>query len=301
MRHLNYNHLLYFWMVAREGSINKASDILHITPQTISGQIKSLEATVGAPLFNRSGRNLILSEAGHLIWPYANEIFLLGEDLARNVKSKNMQPSSHLNVGLVNSIPKLIAYRILSISFDKNSEIRLVTQEGTLDNLLADLALHKLDLVLSDRPHTPGINIKAYNHLLGTSNIAFYAKKTIAKSYSKNFPQSLNDAPMLLPSVTNPLRRDLEDWFENKDITPNIVAEIDDSALLKVFGESGLGIFPAPVVMADNILKMYGAKKIGSINEISESYYAISAERKLKHPSVVEITRFARDKIFKNS
>lgn len=301
MRHLNYNHLLYFWMVAREGSINKASEILHITPQTISGQIKSLEDTVSAPLFNRSGRNLILSEAGHMIWPYANEIFLLGEDLARNVKSKNMQPSSHLNVGLVNSIPKLIAFRILSISFDKNSDIRLVTQEGTLDNLLADLALHKLDLVLSDRPHTPGINIKAFNHLLGTSNIAFYAKKSLTKSYIKNFPDSLNDAPMLLPSQANPLRRDLEDWFENNDITPNIVAEIDDSALLKVFGESGLGIFPAPVVMADNILKMYNAKPIGSIDEINESYYAISAERKLKHPSVVEITKYARDKIFKNS
>jgi LysR family transcriptional activator of nhaA len=301
MRHLNYNHLLYFWMVAREGSINKASEILHITPQTISGQIKSLEDTVGAPLFNRSGRNLILSEAGHMIWPYANEIFLLGEDLARNVKGKNMQPSSHLNVGLVNSIPKLIAFRILSISFDKNTDIRLVTQEGTLDNLLADLALHKLDLVLSDRPHTPGINIKVFNHLLGTSNIAFYSKKATAKSYIKSFPDSLNDAPMLLPSQANPLRRDLEDWFEKNDITPNIVAEIDDSALLKVFGESGLGIFPAPVVMADNILKMYNAKPIGSIDEIDESYYAISAERRLKHPSVVEITKYARDKIFKNN
>lgn len=301
MRHLNYNHLLYFWMVAREGSINKASEVLHITPQTISGQIKALEATVGAPLFNRSGRSLILSEAGHLIWPYANEIFLMGEDLARNVKSQNMQPSSHLNVGLVNSIPKLIAFRILSISFEKNSEIKLSAQEGTLDNLLADLALHKIDLVLSDRPHTPGINIKAFNHLLGTSSIAFYATKSMAKTYTRNFPDSLNGAPVLLPSQSNPLRRDLEDWFENNDITPNIVAEIDDSALLKVFGESGLGLFPAPVVMSDNILKMYSAKIVGTINEINESYYAISAERKLKHSSVVEITKYARDKIFKNS
>ncbi|MEM7304386.1 MAG: transcriptional activator NhaR [Pseudomonadota bacterium] len=301
MRHLNYNHLLYFWMVAREGSINKASDVLHITPQTISGQIKSLESTIGAPLFNRSGRNLILSEAGHLIWPYANEIFLLGEDLARNVKSKNMQPSSHLNVGLVNSIPKLIAFRILSISFEKDNEVKLITQEGTLDNLLADLALHKLDLVLSDRPHTPGINIKAFNHLLGKSKIAFYATKSIYKSYTKSFPDSLDNAPILLPSQSNPLRRDLEDWFENNQITPNIVAEIDDSALLKVFGESGLGIFPAPVVMSDNIQKMYGAKIIGTIEEISESYYAITTERKLKHPGVVEITKYARDKIFKNS
>ena len=300
MRHLNYNHLLYFWMVAREGSINKASALLHITPQTISGQIKSLESSVGSPLFNRSGRGLILSETGHLLWPYVNEIFLLGEGLARKVKSRSLQPASQINVGLVNSIPKLIAFRILSTSFETNHNIKLVTQEGTLDKLLTDLALHKLDIVLSDRPHTPGINIKAYNHLLGTSNIAFYAKKSLTNKYSKNFPSSLDKAPMLLPSQSNPLRRDLEDWFENNEISPNIIAEIDDSALLKVFGESGLGIFPAPEAMTDNILKMYGAKIIGTVEEINESYYAISPERKLKHPSVVQITKFARNSIFKN-
>ncbi|MEM8844022.1 MAG: transcriptional activator NhaR [Pseudomonadota bacterium] len=300
MRHLNYNHLFYFWMVAREGSINKASDILHITPQTISGQIKSLEAVVGAPLFNRSGRGLILSETGHQIWPFVDEIFLLGEDLARKVKNSNYQAPAHLNVGLVNSIPKLIAFRILSRSLESNDDVKLITQEGTLDKLLADLALHKLDLVLSDRPHTPGINITAYNHLLGTSHIAFYSKKTIAKKYIKNFPESLNDAPMILPSQAIPLRRDLDDWFENKQISPSIIAEIDDSALLKAFGESGLGIFPATAAMSDSIQKMYGAVVIGTADEIKENYYAISPERKLKHPGIVQITKFARDIIFKN-
>ena len=300
MRHLNYNHLLYFWYVAREGSINKASAILHITPQTISGQIKSLESTIGAPLFTRSGRGLVLSEIGHQIWPYVDEIFLHGEELARKVKSKSFQTSSQLNVGLVNSIPKLIAFRILTTSFEDEHRIKLITQEGKLDELLADLALHKLDLVLSDQPHTPSINVKAYNHLLGTSSIAFYAKKALANKYSKNFPASIHNAPILLPPHTIPLRRDLDDWFEKNKIIPNIIAEIDDSALLKVFGESGLGIFPAPLTMAESIFKMYGAKIIGTVKEISESYYAISSERKLKHPSVTQITKYARNTIFKN-
>jgi len=299
MTHLNYNHLLYFWTVAREGSIARASEVLHITPQTISGQIKVLENSIGSPLFNRSGRGLTLSETGRLVNVYAEEIFSLGSELAQTVKDQTIGQSTELVVGVVDSIPKLIAYRTLAPSLELDEDIKVVCIEGDLENLLADLSVHRVGLVLSDRPVPTGLNVKAYSHLLGESQVSFFVRQNLAKDYLHDFPNSLDRAPMLLPLQSSQLRRNLDDWFEQNNIAPKVVAEFGDSALLKAFGEAGTGVYPAPDAISDHIEKMYDAKKIGTVKEIKESYYAISPERKLKHPGVKQITKFARSNIFK--
>lgn len=298
MSHLNYNHLLYFWTVAKEGSIAKASETLHITPQTISGQIKVLESSIGTPLFNRSGRGLTLSETGRIVNVYAEEIFSLGSELTQTIKSNTVANTKELVVGIVDSIPKLIAYRTLAPCLELDGDVKIICLEGDLETLLAKLSVHKVELVLSDRPVPSGLSVKAYNHLLGESKISFFAHKNIAEKYSQDFPNTLGNAPMLLPLASSPLRRSLDDWFEDNNISPKIVAEFDDSALLKAFGEAGIGLFPAPEAISDHIEKMYNAEKIGTLDSVKESYYAISPERKLKHPGVKQITKFARLNIF---
>lgn len=294
MRHLNYNHLLYFWTVAREGSIAKASTILHLTPQTISGQLKLLEESVGEPLFNRVGRGLVLSETGHVVNQYADEIFSLGAELASRVQNKTASAPLTLNVGIVNSIPKLIAYRIIEPALKMDSSIRTICHEGNLEQLLSDLAIHKLDIVISDRPIPTGLNVKAYNHALGNSSISFFCAEKNAHKYNGNFPDILDAVPMLMPFSSNPLRRQLEDWFSEQKISPLIIAEFDDSALLKAFGAAGKGLFPAPTSISDEIEHMYHAVNIGTIPDLSENYFAISPERKVRHPAVLLITESAR-------
>ena len=271
---------------------------MHITPQTISGQIKVLESSIGAPLFNRSGRGLTLSETGRMVNVYAEEIFSLGSELAQTIKSKTVANTKELVVGIVNSIPKLIAYRTLTPCLELDRDIKIICLEGDLEDLLAKLSVHKVELVLSDRPVPSGLSVKAYNHLLGESKISFFANKDIAERFSQGFPSSLDEASMLLPLTSSPLRRSLDDWFEDNNISPKIVAEFDDSALLKAFGKAGMGLFPAPDAISDHIEKMYNAKKIGTLDSVKESYYAISPERKLKHPGVKQITKFARSNIF---
>lgn len=306
MRHLNYNHLHYFWTVAREGSIARASDVLHLTPQTISGQLKLLEEAVGEPLFHRVGRGLVLSETGHFVNHYADEIFSLGAELSQRVRNKESGSAVALNVGIVDSIPKLIACRILRPAMsipnddhpDASDDIRIVCREGSLEHLLGELAVHRLDLVLSDRPLPTGLHVKAYNHRLGESPVAFFVQKQLAARYTRKFPRSMVDAPMLLPLSGTVLRRSLDDWFEKQGLVPNIVAEFDDSALLKVFGDAGIGIFPAPKAIADEVAYMYRAREIGVAEGVTETFYAISPERRLKHPSVVRITELARESLF---
>jgi len=298
MRHLNYNHLLYFWTVAREGSIARASELLHITPQTISGQLKLLEETVGEPLFQRQGRGLVLTDTGQIVNIYADEIFSLGAELTQRLRSKEPGKPLELNVGVVFSIAKLIAYRILEPVLELEDSVRVICHEGNLEKLLSDLAVHKLDLVLSDRPLPPGLHVKAYNHVLGSSTISFFVQRRLAKSYRKNFPSSLDQAPMLLPVKTNVLRRSLEDWFDKQDISLNIISEFDDSALLKAFGSAGVGVFPAPTAISEHVEHMYQASLIGTVDELNETYYAISPERKIKHPGVMCITETAREELF---
>jgi len=297
MRHLNYNHLLYFWMVAKEGSIAKASEILYITPQTISGQLKLLEQSVDEALFKRAGRGLALTNEGESIYLYADEIFNLGAELSERVHRKMISGSNELRIGIVNSIPKLIAYKTLQPALTLEDPLRIICDEGELDTLLGNLAVHQLDLIISDRMIPNGLNVKAFNHILGESNIAFYASNKIARKYIKNFPQSLNNAPMLLPKKDNDMRKQLETWFDKIEVIPNIIAEFDDNALLKTFGQAGAGIFPAPLAISEHVEQMCSSKQLGAADSVKETYYAISPERKLKHPGVIRITSEARDNL----
>jgi LysR family transcriptional activator of nhaA len=299
VRHLNYSHLLYFWTVAREGSIARASDVLHLTPQTISGQLKLLEESVGEPLFHRVGRGLVLSDTGRIVNQYADEIFALGAELTQRVKRKELGVPVALNVGIVNSIPKLIAYRILEPAMTLDEPVRIVCRESDLDALLGDLAVHRLDLVLSDRPIPSGLNVRAYNHQLGSSGVSLFAHRRIARQYDRRYPDSLDGAPVLLPDESNALRRGLDEWFERQGVTPRIVAEFEDSALMKAFGEAASGLFPAPDAIADEVEAMYHSRRVGAVDGVSESFYAISPERKLKHPAVLLITETARHTFMK--
>ncbi len=298
MRHLNYSHLQYFWAVAREGSIAVASKSLHVTPQTISGQLKLLDAAVGQPLFNRVGRRLVLSDMGRVVFEYADDIFSVGAELASAVRGNQMRGPTTLNLGIVSSMPKLIAERIVAPAMMVEPPVRVRCHESSLEQLLSELAVHKLDLVLSDQPVPDGLSIKAYNHRLGESGMSFFSQRRQARRYRARFPDSLNDAPLLLPSQHSALRRRLDDWFESQELSPYIAGEFDDSALLKAFGEAGAGVFAAPTVIEEEICRMYRMSVIGQTDEIKERFYAISPERRLKHPSVVLITDTARSKLF---
>ena len=298
MRHLNYSHLQYFWAVAHEGSVVKAAERLHITPQTISGQIRLLEETVGQPLFNRVGRRLVLSEMGHVVLEYADEIFSIGAELSQVVREQRSAGPAKLSVGIVNSIPKLIAERIVAPALIDEDAVRIRCQEASLEQLLGELSVHKLDIVLSDQPMPQGLSLRAFNHRLGESGLAFFSQRRKAKRYQKTFPQSLNGAPMLLPSPHSALRRQLDEWFDDNSIIPHIVGEIDDSALLKAFGEAGYGVFAGPSVIDKEICKMYSMAVIGRTDAITEQFFAISPERRIKHPSVVRIIEAARTQLF---
>ncbi len=297
LRHLNYNHLLYFWTVAREGSVAAAANVLNLTPQTISGQIKQLEQAIDAKLFERAGRGLALTEAGRAVMPYADEIFSLGTELARRVQGDSEGLPSTLNVGIVNSLPKLIAYRALEPVLAEEGAPRLICLESDLDKLLADLAVHRLDLLLSDRPVPTGFNVRAYSHKLGESDMAFYAREDLAAKYIEDFPNSLNGAPMLLPASTTAIRRGLDDWLASTGVAPQVVAEFDDSALMKAFGEAGTAIFPAPEAIEPEIQHMYRARRVGRVEGLRELFYLISPERRLSEPFALKITDAARSRL----
>jgi len=298
MRHLNYNHLQYFWAVGREGSVVKAAEILHLTPQTISGQLKLLEESVGQPLFDRVGRRLVLSEMGNVVMEYAEEIFAIGAELSQVVRGQKSAGHSVLSVGVVSSMPKLIAERIIAPSLIDDEPLRIRCHEASLEQLLGELAVHRLDLVLSDQPMPQGLSLRAFNHRLGESGLAFFCQRSKARHYRAKFPDSLDEAPMLLPSQHSALRRRMEEWFDSINIVPQVVGEFDDSALLKAFGEAGAGLFAAPTVIENEICKMYSMSVIGRTDSVSEQFYAISPERRIKHPSVARITDTARTGLF---
>ena len=294
MRHLNYNHLLYFWTVAREGTVAKAAESLNLTPQTISGQLKMLEDTIGEPLFKRVGRGLVITEMGRVVEQYADEIFSLGSELTQRVKSKQPGTPTTFNVGVVASIPKLIAYKILEPALQLSEPIKIVCMEDDLDSLLGDLAVHKLDLVLSDRSIPTGLSVKAYSHELGSSSLSIFGTQALIDKHEGAFPDFLDEAPLLLPINDHMVRRSMDDWFDKQEINPRVVAEFADSALLKAFGEGGIGFFPAPTAMKHQVETMYNVKSVGEIANVSERFFVISPERKLKHPAVVAITEAAR-------
>ena len=299
MRHLNYSHLQYFWSVAREGSVVKAAESLNLTPQTISGQLKLLEESVGQPLFDRVGRRLVLSEMGHVVMEYADEIFSIGAELSQVVKGQKSASQSMLSIGVVSSMPKLIAERIIAPVLRDEEPIRIRCHEASLEQLLGELAVHQLDIVLSDQQMPSGLSLRAFNHRLGESGMTFFSRRSVARKYKSQFPRSLDAAPMLLPSQHSALRRRLDDWFDDQDIAPAVVGEFDDSALLKAFGEAGAGLFAAPTAIEDEICKMYGMSVIGRTDAVTEQFYAISPERRIKHPAVARITEVARSDLFR--
>jgi len=293
MRHLNYNHLLYFYTVAREGSVARAAKVLHLTPQTVSGQIKLLEDVIGEPLFLRVGRGLTLSDTGRVVQTYADEIFSVGTALAQRLKSDSEPTARELRVGIVDSFPKLVACKILSVTLSSDTPAMLSCSEGKLDSLLADLSVHKLDLVLSDRPVPTELNVRAYNHTLGSSAMAFFAPQSWAVDHTSNFPHCLADVPVLMPDASSALRRGLDHWFDEHEIVPRIVAEFDDSALMKTFGESELGAFAAPNVIAEDVSRCFKVRQIGMVEGLKETFTAISPQRRLRHPSVLSIAENA--------
>ncbi|NEX18034.1 MAG: transcriptional activator NhaR [Halochromatium sp.] len=294
MPHLNLKHMRYFWAVATHGSIARAAEILHLTPQTISGQLRELEEQVGDKLFAKSGRGLALTETGRLVFSYADDIFRLGDELEDVLAGRTPTGGLRLNVGIAMVVPKLLTHRVLAPVLAMSEPVRLVCAERPLVDLLADLSVHKLDLVLADSPLSPALNIRAYSHALGESATCFFAATAIADALIADFPASLNGAPMLMPSSASALGRALEFWLEREGIQPRVIAEIEDRALMKTFGEAGAGIFTAPQSVEADVLTKYQVKLIGRAPELKERIYAITAERRIKHPAVSLITEAAR-------
>lgn len=294
---LNYHHLLYFWLVAREGSLARASTELRLAQSTISGQIRALEHAIGEKLFVRSGRRLVLTEIGRLVFRYAEEIFTIGRDLQDALKGRPVTRPLSLVVGVADVVPKLVARWLLEPALKLAEPVRLVCREDKPDRLLAELAVHGLDVVLADAPVGPSVRIKAFNHLLGECGIVFFAAKELASTHRRKFPRSLDNAPLLLPTESTSLRRSLDQWFAGRGIRPRIVGEFDDNALLMVFGQAGTGIFAVPSVVADEVQHQYQVQLVGRLDEVRERFYAISVERRLMHPAVVAICQEARQKL----
>jgi LysR family transcriptional activator of nhaA len=295
----NLKHLRYFWAVASHGSIAKAAEILHLTPQTISGQLRNLEEQVGQKLFAKEGRNLALTDTGRLVFSYADEMFRLGLELQDVLAGGTPGAVLTLRVGIAMVVPKLLAYRVLEPVLSMPEEVRLICHEAPLEDLLTDLSVHKLDLVLADCPVNPALNLRAYSHGLGESGISFFAVPDQAERLTPGFPDSLHGAAMLMPSDNSVLRRNLEAWFERKGISPRIVAEFEDRALMKAFGEHGTGVFTSPCAMEQDVLEKYGVALVARSEEITERFYAISAERRIRHPAVAAITENARNALFR--
>lgn len=298
---LNYKHLRYFWVVANEGSITRASELLHLTPQTISGQLGQLEQSLGVKLFSKSGRNLEITEEGITILHYADEIFQLGTELEDSIKRHPGGPTPTFLVGIADAVPKLIAYRILEPALALTEPVRMVCYEDKLENLLSDLAIHKLDLVLADAPISPKLSVRAFNHLLGECGTTFFASDSLLKQSDATFPTILNELPLLIPTRNSAMRNNLDAWLDQKAIRVNISTEFDDSALMKVFGQAGAGIFMAPTTIENEVTQQHQVKIIGRVEELQHHFYAISADRKLKHPAVIAISEIARRKIFSSS
>ena len=292
---INYKHLHYFWVVAKQGGIARAGERLHLTPQTISGQISVLEDSIGEALFSKSGRNLELTETGRLVLSYADEIFSLGGELEEALRNRPPDRQITFKVGIADVVPKTIAYRLLAPALSMSDPVRIICRENNLASLLAELALHRVDMVIADGPIPPGINVRGFSHVLGECGISFLAVQKLARTLRKNFPHSLNGAPLLIPSETNLVQTKLLDWLDSQRIYPRIVGEFDDSALMKVFGQAGTGIIITPSAIATEVAKQYGQQIIGSTEEVREQYYAISVERRISHPAVAAITETARE------
>ena len=296
---MNYKHLYYFWQVAKSGGVMRASEKMHLTPQTISGQITLLEDDLKTALFAKRGRNLELTDAGRVALGYADDIFALGSELQEAMRNPaEGDRAVDFRVGIADAVPKSIAYRLIEPAARLPMPVRIVCREWKLDSLLAELAAHRLDLVIAGAPIPPSVSVRAYNHRLGESGTSFFATAEITKRLQGKFPACLDGMPMLFPGEDAAVRSRLDQWCHAHEVHPQVVGEFDDSALMKVFGQHGAGVFMGPTVLEQEIEKQYGVKTVGRTSEIVDEFFAISVERRVRHPCVIAITEEARDKLF---
>jgi LysR family transcriptional activator of nhaA len=298
MAQLNYKHLRYFWAVARSGSIARASEQLHVTPQSISGQLAELAESLGTELFRRAGRGLEVTESGRRILSYADEIFALGDELVEVARDQAAKKTIPFRIGIADSVPKTIAYRVIEPALRLAEPLRLICREGRLASLLGELAVHRLDLVIADRPLPPELNVRGYNHLLGASDVTVFGTESVAGALKGKFPALLDNAPLLLPGEGVALRPRLLQWLEAQHLRPRIVGEFDDSGLMKAFGQGGAGLFVAPTAIAGDVCRQYGVRALGRIEAVAEQLYAITTERRLQHPATVAISEAAQRDVF---
>ena len=296
---LNYHHLLYFWTVVQEGGVSKAAAKLRLSQPTISAQVRLLEESLGERLLQRQGRTLALTESGRVVHRHADEIFGIGRELVETLRGRPTGRPLQLAIGVANAVPKLIVCHLLRPMAHLPVSLHLVCREDSVEQLVAQLALHALDLVIADSPAPPHLRVKVFNHLLGESDTAFFAPVALASRLRRRFPESLQEVPMVLPSIDTAVRRGLNGWFDKVGLRPRIVAEFEDTALMKAFAHDTGAVFPAPMVIAKDIGRVYGVRAIGLTGSVREHYYAISAERRLKHPGVLAITDAARHGLFK--
>jgi len=295
---MNLRHLHYFWLVAKEGSVTRAAERQGVAVQTISAQLSLLEQTVGHALLAPQGRRLILTDAGRIALGYAEQIFALTEQMQDALASVGTAQTMRLTVGISDSLPKLIASRLLEAALQLPQMVKLVCFEDRFESLLGALSVHKLDVVLTDRPVPPGTNLKVFSHLLGESELTLFGVPALAAKYQPNFPVSLRGAPLLLPTRNNAIRGRIDQWFDLQDVRPDVVGEFDDNALLNTFGGNGLGLFPAPSVLAADVKEQFGADPVGPIAQVREQFFAISNERKIKHPAIDAILSAIHGKVF---
>lgn len=293
MKQLNFNHLQYFYAVAKQGSVTRAAEFLHVTPQTVSGQLATFEEYIGAQLFERHGKRLEPNALGQITLRYADDIFNLGNELSRTLASHDVGQVANFNVGIVDAIPKVMVFEMLNDCFDLDNRFVLECHESDLSSLLADLSVNKLDLIISDQPLPVGVSVRAINHYLGQSGITFFAAKDECDKYQADFPRSLHQAPFLMPGRRSAQYQNLVSWFVQSKITPNIIAEFDDSALLKFFGQIGRGIFCVATAVERDVLAQFDVAIIGRVESVSDRYYGISPERKIKHPAVDTVLKTA--------
>ena len=292
MKNLNFKHLRYFWMVGKTGSIVSASEQLNLSPQSISAQLGDLENNLGVQLFRKLGRGLELTDIGRRIFSYADEIFSLGNELLEVAQDQEVRKNIPFLIGITDSVPKSVAYRVIEPVLHIDAPIRLICREGRLADLLSEMAVNQLDIVIADRPMPTNMNVRAYNHLLGESRLAIFATKKLLEIYQElSFPDILHNAPFLMPGADFAFQKKLITWMETKKIYPNIVAEFDDSALLKSFGQAGAGFFAGPDAITDYICRQYEVEKVGNIDTVTEQLYAITTERRLTHPAVISIVK----------
>ena len=290
---LNYKQLHHFWSVARAGGLIRASERSGLAPQTLSGQIATLESTLGVTLFQRQGRGLVLTDAGRMALDYAEEIFRLGSELEEALHSRASGRTAPFRVGIADVVPKAIAYLLLAPSMKLAEPMRIICREGKLDRLLGELAIHKLDVVLADSPLPSGMDVRGYSHTLGASGIGFYATPALAATLQGDFPACLDGAPLLLPGTEASVRGPLLRWMEASKLRPRIVGEFDDSALMRAFAEAGAGVLPAALLIGEELATQRDMQCLGEAAEVMETYYAISVERRLRHPAVRAISEAA--------